>query len=86
MVIIAKAMELTGLAESVSSADPEQLLKPFIDTEDVSEWARSGVAAGLQSGIVTGRDGGLLAPQSFISKAEAAVIVRRLLQKSELID
>ncbi|MEF3312644.1 S-layer homology domain-containing protein, partial [Paenibacillus sp. GYB004] len=86
MVIIAKAMELTGLAESVSSADPEQLLKPFIDTEDVSEWARSGVAAGLQSGIVTGRDGGLLAPQAFISKAEAAVIVRRLLQKSELID
>jgi len=86
MVIIAKAMELTGLAESVRSADPEQLLKPFIDIEDVSEWARSGIAAGLQAGIVTGRDGGLLAPQAFISKAEAAVIVRRLLQKSELID
>jgi len=85
MVIIAKAMTLAGLTADVSPADAEKTLASFSDADDVSEWARSGVAAGLKAGIVSGRDGDRIAPGESISRAEVAALVRRLLQKSGLI-
>lgn len=85
MVIIAKAMALTGLTADVSPADAEKTLASFADAADVSEWARSGMAAGLKAGIVSGRDGDRIAPGDSISRAEVAALVRRLLQKSGLI-
>lgn len=85
MVIIAKAMTLTGLTANVPPADAEKTLASFADAADVSEWARSGVAAGLKAGIVSGRDHDRIAPGDSISRAEVAALVRRLLQKSGLI-
>jgi hypothetical protein len=85
MVIIAKAMTLTGLTANVPPADAEKTLASFADAADVSEWARSGVAAGLKAGIVSGRDNDRIAPGDSISRAEVAALVRRLLQKSGLI-
>jgi hypothetical protein len=85
MVIIAKAMALAGLTADVSPADAEKTLASFADADDVSEWARSAVAAGLKAGIVSGREGDRIAPGDSISRAEVAALVQRLLQKSGLI-
>jgi len=85
MVIIARAMAITGLAADLSLADVEQALASFADAADVSDWARSGVAAGIQAGVVSGRDDGRIAPGDSITRSEVAMIVRRLLQKSGLI-
>jgi len=85
MVIIARAMAITGLTADVSPGDAEKTLASFADADGVSGWARSGVAAGIQAGIVFGRDDGRIAPGDSISRAEVAVIVQRLLRKSGLI-
>jgi hypothetical protein len=43
------------------------------------------MAACLKTGIMTGRDNDTAAPKSNITRAEVAVIVKRLLQASGLI-
>jgi len=85
MVAVSRAMALTGRMADIPTADAEQELASFNDAADVSKWARSGVAATIKAGMVSGRDGGRIAPGDTISRAEVAVLVRRLLQKSELI-
>lgn len=85
MVLIASAMEVTGLKAPLPAQDSYTILQAYDDADQVSEWARNSVAAVLQAGIVTGRGNSQLAPQAFITRAEAAVIIQRLLQRSELI-
>ncbi|MFE5321174.1 InlB B-repeat-containing protein [Paenibacillus sp. NPDC056579] len=85
MVIIAKAASLTGLKDKIAVQTTSAALAPYTDAADVSGWAQSGVADSVQAGIVSGRNGAQLAPKMFITRAEVAAIVQRLLQKSELI-
>ena len=85
MVMIARAMKITGLP-GVGEQTAEAILASFADAGDVSGRAAEGVADAVAAGIVTGRSDGTLAPQANITRAETAVIVRRLLQKSNLMD
>ncbi|MFC4303264.1 S-layer homology domain-containing protein [Cohnella boryungensis] len=86
VLILANAMELTGLkAKSSVSADPMQRLGSFTDAAQVSDWARKAMAAVVEAEIVTGQKGNRLAAQSYITRAEVASLIQRLLQKSNLI-
>ncbi|WCN39674.1 cadherin-like beta sandwich domain-containing protein [Aneurinibacillus uraniidurans] len=84
-VIIAKAMKTTGLHAKLQAKEAEELLQPFTDAKKASEWAKSSLADCLQAGLVSGRNGKQLAPKEYITRAEVAAIVQRLLQKSEFI-
>lgn len=86
MVIIAQAMALTGLQGMADDPSETGLLQSFPDAAQVSGWAMRGVAGSVQAGIVSGRSGGALAPQDTLTRAEAAVLVHRLLVQSGLID
>ncbi|MGN7493736.1 S-layer homology domain-containing protein [Paenibacillus sp. SAF-054] len=87
MAIIANAMNLTGLKDQLLSSQVEdELLKSFVDENNISVWARDGISAAIQAGIVSGRGGKELAPKAFITRAEAAVMVQKLLRESKLID
>jgi len=81
MVIIAKAMTLTGLKTNAA----EDAWRSFTDASDASAWAADGIASSVQAGIINGRSRLQLAPKAFITRAEVAAIVQRLLQKSDLI-
>ncbi|MFB5678395.1 cadherin-like beta sandwich domain-containing protein [Paenibacillus terreus] len=83
MVMLDRAMTLTGLAVPLKSA--ETPLASFTDAGKVSDWAYNSMANGIQAGIVSGRTAAELAPQAFMTRAEVAVIVQRLLEKSGLI-
>ncbi|WP_058302785.1 cadherin-like beta sandwich domain-containing protein [Gorillibacterium timonense] len=83
MTIIAKAMKITGLTEKLSGTDA--VLSAYQDRSAIASWAYSSIAACVESGVVSGRGAGKLAPASSITRAEVAVIVQRLLQKSNLI-
>ncbi|MBB3068528.1 hypothetical protein FHS14_001504 [Paenibacillus baekrokdamisoli] len=85
MTIIAKAMKITGLKAKLQSKPLDELLGAFTDAKNVSEWAKISIADCLQAGVVTGRNSTELAPQAYISRAEVATIIQRLLKKSELI-
>jgi uncharacterized repeat protein (TIGR02543 family) len=85
MVVIARAMGLTGLAAKLPDAPAEAVLGAYADTNRASAWAIDSIADCVQAGIVAGRSGGMLAPQDTVTRAEAATMVERLLQMSDLI-
>ncbi|RED84238.1 S-layer homology domain-containing protein [Cohnella phaseoli] len=86
MKIVADAMKLTALKNELNSIQTsEQALQPFKDRSSAASWARSGIADSVRAGVVTGRNATTLAPKAYITRAETAAIVQRLLQKSGLI-
>ncbi|TBL71095.1 S-layer homology domain-containing protein [Paenibacillus thalictri] len=85
MAMIGKAMTITGLKAKLPVPAANATLLAYTDAQDVSAWSIGGVADSVQAGIITGRSGTTLAPQAFITRAEVAAILQRLLQKSGLI-
>ena len=85
MAMIARAMKITGLEVSLSDRDIGELLADYLDGASVSDYAVGGIAACLQTGIVSGRSDAMISPNDYVTRAEVAVMVQRLLQKSELI-
>ncbi len=85
MTMIARAMKITGLKVEINSDEAEMLLTGFGDLVQSSAWAKEGVVSCVKAGIVSGKNGNMLAPKDNITRAEVAVIVRKLLQKSKII-
>jgi hypothetical protein len=83
MVIISRAMTLTRL--SAASKGIVTLPAKFLDTANVSPFAAAAVAACLKTGIIVGKTPDALCPKDDLTRAEAAVLLRRLLQYSGLI-
>ncbi|MGG1553817.1 polysaccharide lyase family 8 super-sandwich domain-containing protein [Paenibacillus ferrarius] len=76
-VMIASAMKLGGkLTQDGANQD---LLQPFQDQPQISAWAQAPLAAALQAGILNGRSASLIAPAAPSTRAEAAVVLKRLL-------
>ncbi|MDG0810589.1 S-layer homology domain-containing protein [Cohnella rhizosphaerae] len=85
VAILARAMQVTGLQKAQSSEATAPQLTSFTDATLISPWARSSIAAALQTGLMTGRSDTQLAPNASITRAEATVLVDRLLHTSGLI-
>lgn len=85
MVMTARAMKLTGLKAELPAQEADQLLAGFADAGEAADYAKLSMAASIKAGIITGRDSDTVAPKSNITRAEVAVIVKRLLQASGLI-
>lgn len=86
MTMIARAMTLTTLESNLDDGETDTLINSFTDGTISAAYAKSNIAACLKTGIVFGKNGNIIAPKDNITRAEVAVIVERLLQKSELID
>ncbi len=65
------------LAPGDESAEDLALLEMYIDSSDVSEWARNGVAAALRLGIIKGTSSGKLKPQKTATRAETVTMIMR---------
>ena len=85
MTMIAKAMKITRLEAGIEGKDTDVILSGFGDSAKAAAYAKESIAACVNAEIVTGKSGRLLAPKDKITRAEVAVIVRKLLQKSNLI-
>ncbi|WP_246096589.1 S-layer homology domain-containing protein [Paenibacillus sinopodophylli] len=85
MMIIAKAMKITELKDKLAAKSVDEIILPYKDAANASDWALNSIADCLQSGIVSGMPGARLAPKQDITRAEVALIIQRLLQKSDLI-
>ncbi|MGG4217830.1 S-layer homology domain-containing protein [Paenibacillus jamilae] len=81
MVIMAKAMNITGLQADTSSSS----LNNFKDRSLVSGWAEQNVVQCMGAGLVSGRTSTEIAPKANVSRAEVAKLVQALLSKSNLI-
>ena len=85
MAIIARAMKLTELSENVTDSDVSTILAKYSDGTAVSDYAKLGVAACVKSGIVSGTSASTLSPKTNVTRAEVAVMIQHLLEKSGLI-
>ncbi len=85
MTMIARAMKITGLDTGLSGTEASALLSTYKDSSGASAYAKDGIATCLKTGIITGRTTDTICPIDNITRAEVAVIVQRLLQKSGLI-
>ncbi|WP_438434977.1 S-layer homology domain-containing protein [Gorillibacterium sp. sgz500922] len=85
MVMLARAIKITGLSSKLQTNNGKDLLSSFLDSSQVSAWATSGVIDCLQAGMISGRNGHRLEPEALVTRAEVAVMIQRLLQKSDLI-
>ncbi|MFH5181687.1 S-layer homology domain-containing protein [Paenibacillus sp. TAB 01] len=85
MVILSEAMRLTELKAKLEPKAAEETLRAFTDDSSASPWAADGIADSVEAGIVSGREGMQLAPKAFITRAEVAAMIKRLLQNSGLI-
>jgi S-layer homology domain. len=85
MTMIARAMSISGLKAELPGCEMDKLLAGFCDADKSADYAKNSIVACIKTGIVSGRNGNLVAPKDNITRAEVAVIVQKLLKKSELI-
>ncbi len=85
MAMISRAMNITKLAVEFKDGEANKLLSGFVDGNQTTAYAARSIAACVKSGIVNGKSGQRVAPKDDITRAEVAVIVQKLLQKSGLI-
>ncbi|MDR7551281.1 MAG: S-layer homology domain-containing protein, partial [Armatimonadota bacterium] len=76
-VMVARALRSAGKSTAADRVD--RILAGFSDKSRISGWARDGVAAAADAGIVKGRDGGAFAPADNATRAEAAAMLKRYL-------
>ncbi|MGS0763184.1 S-layer homology domain-containing protein [Syntrophomonas curvata] len=85
MTMIAKAMNITGLKVEIPSVDAEKLLAAYVDADKTAEYAKISAVVCIKTGIISGKGTNMVAPKDNITRAEVAVIIQKLLQKSSLI-
>lgn len=86
MTIIARAMKITNLKVELTEGEEDMQLSVFVDSEQSSVWAKESIMQCVKSGIILGRNGIAIEPKDSATRAEVAVIVKKLLQKSDLIN
>ncbi|MEW6541137.1 MAG: S-layer homology domain-containing protein [Bacillota bacterium] len=64
---------------------PESILESYRDAGAVGAWARTTMAAAAQTGIIGGTPEGKLAPADRLTRAQAAVLLKRALAKADLL-
>lgn len=79
-VMLARALIASGQAVTLDGDRVDLLLAPFADQDQVSSWARAGLAQAIQDAIMRGQSVDRLAPQANTSRAEAAVMIGRFWQ------
>jgi hypothetical protein len=85
MTMLSRAMKITGLYAASTDNETDKLLGAYSDGLTISTYAKDSIVACLRTGITSGTSSTTLSPKAAISRAEVAVMVQRLLQKSGLI-
>ncbi|MNC12179.1 Endo-1,4-beta-xylanase A precursor [compost metagenome] len=85
MVMLMRAIDsTTGNPAAVDSVKAQTGLTGFKDNGSISQWARASVAAAVEKKLVQG-SGQLLKPKDSSTRAEAAVIMYKLLAELKLL-
>jgi subtilisin family serine protease len=75
--LIHRLMKAQGINVNVN----KNALKSFKDSALIAEWAKDDVAAAVSSGMMYGRGQATFAPSAHITRAESAVLLKRVIEK-----
>ncbi|PQP85044.1 hypothetical protein C0Q44_11275 [Paenibacillus sp. PCH8] len=84
-VVIAGALTFTS-ARTGSDGQEGGHLDAFTDQDSISSWAQAAVVRASEVGIMKGMEDGRFAPRDNVTRAQAAVILKRFLQYVHFID
>ncbi|MBS3902009.1 MAG: S-layer homology domain-containing protein [Dethiobacter sp.] len=77
--MVARAMRIAGKPVILTDAEASTLLAQFGDADSIAPWARRVTAEAIKAGIVKGRTPATLVPAANGTRAEATVMLRRML-------
>ncbi|MFE5320320.1 choice-of-anchor I family protein [Paenibacillus sp. NPDC056579] len=83
-VLMSSALRYANVKAGEQTAD--QALNQFKDKGAIAGWAKEGVASIVQAGITNGKSEGYYEGTSQATRAEASVMIKRLLQKANFIN
>ncbi|MDD9266230.1 S-layer homology domain-containing protein [Paenibacillus sp. GCM10023248] len=78
-VMSSRALSLKGV--SIAPKKVEEALKGFKDAQDINSSLQNGVALAASEGIIVGEEGNVFNPNANSTRAQAAVVIYRLLNK-----
>lgn len=81
-VMISRAMQAAGKPQAAKVKN----LEAFTDEGLMSSWAKEGISRSVEARLLNGKDAQLFIPSSNATRAEAAVVLKRLLQYAELMN
>ncbi|WP_338556180.1 leucine-rich repeat protein [Paenibacillus sp. KS-LC4] len=84
-VVIASALTFINHGTG-SDGQKGGYLDAFTDRDSISSWAQAAVVRALEDGIMKGMDDGRFAPRKNVTRAQAAVILKRFLQFVDFIN
>lgn len=84
--MIERAMKISFVKYDFSQLDKTKTLKDFKDAKLVGSWAKSGVEAVYQAGIVNGKGDGTFNPNGYTQRNEMAAILANFLVTAKLLD
>ncbi|MEH7883020.1 S-layer homology domain-containing protein [Bacillus sp. JJ1609] len=84
--MIERAMKISFVNYDFSQLDKSKSLKDFKDANQVGSWAKSGVEAVYQAGIVKGKGNGTFNPNGYTQRNEMAAILANFLVSAKLLD
>ncbi|MBC7324695.1 MAG: 5'-nucleotidase C-terminal domain-containing protein [Moorella sp. (in: Bacteria)] len=80
--MLVRALARLGYPAEVDADEGTQILSRFADRQEIAPWAADALAAAVKAGLVAGRGDGLAAPAAGATRAEAVVMIKRVLQKA----
>lgn len=83
-VMVARAISAAG--KTTNSAAASGVLAKFSDLALISSWAQDAVAEAVEGGIINGKTDTTFAPSENATRAQAAVMLKRLLQYTSFIN
>lgn len=77
--MVVRAMSADGQAATITASQIPGLLSPYSDADQIASWAASDMAIAVQQNIISGVTATTLVPHGTATRAQAAVVVQRLL-------
>lgn len=84
-VMRTRAIKVAGYSSNAADQTSQQLDR-FADRVSISAWAQAPVAQAVAAGIITGMSENTFVPSEDATRAQAAVMLKRLLQYIKFID
>ncbi len=85
-VMLQRAAKFVGISPLARPSAYQQVTGKFDDSDLTFQWAQDAMSEAIQRGWIVGRTNTQLAPQGTASRAEAAVMIKRLLLDLEFIN
>ncbi|PAB56634.1 S-layer homology domain-containing protein [Anaeromicrobium sediminis] len=82
-VIIVKALKLLEVGKSEGN---EEVLKYFKDSKNIGAWAKESATIAVENGLIRGDEKGFFNPKDYATRAQCAVVTKKLLEKAKLIE